>query len=422
MPVGNIGTIAAQRGLFKLFLDSGIDLSVSTPDHEIFRLVHPESKDMQVYGYPILTIKGRAKHSTLQPFITTLLYLILLTLMAPFIRIRVKLSTGSGLIKRLKECNVFIDLNLELFRGVPISVSTALVKQRPSVLVIHKLFWTLRIFLHMWYLLLMKSILKKRLVVGPASFGPFDNLPNITKWAIKIFLNRFVDLILVREPYSAKLLHKLGVKNYCIIADVALINKPSYSSQSISRHPRNVIGVAPAIPRYSLTKEEIEHYLDAHAKCLGEFALQGWEILFIPSTPEDLATCKAIISRMKYSQHIKLIVTYDVDKYETIIKQLGLLITTRTHPSIIAARNCIPFISIIYDHKQIGFLQQIGLRKYSLLINKVSYANLKLLIDEAIKNYEKLKETLVSTISRIQREQASKLLYYINVLSKSSTH
>jgi len=84
----------------------------------------------------------------------------------------------------------------------------------------------------LWFLLIIKGIFKKKFVIGPASFDPFNGIPIVAKWLTKMILNRFIDLILVREPLSARFLDELGVKKYQIVTDVALISKLSHFTSS----------------------------------------------------------------------------------------------------------------------------------------------------------------------------------------------
>ncbi|MEM2569788.1 MAG: polysaccharide pyruvyl transferase family protein [Candidatus Bathyarchaeia archaeon] len=398
----NIGTIAAQRALYSILTNLGkFDISVSTRDPEDFSLCHPEYKDGKIYRSLRPSIGSGVVRNNIQWVIFNFLNLSFLIFLIPFINLGIFRAETTA---RMKECDAFIDLNLEYLRGIPISTSLRLIKQKPRILIITKLFWSLRMLTCLWFIFIIKSIFKKKLIMGPASFGPFKGLPLITRWLVRFILKRFVDLILVREPYSAKLLDELGVKNYVIMADVALIVKvKTASSHHSSLSSKLLFGVAPAMLRYIFTKEESDNYVAAHAKCLDDLANKyDATIVFLPSSSEDKLMCEMIRDKMSNKHHTTIIVTSDVDEYETWIKKLDLLITTRMHPSIIAARNFIPFCSIIYDHKQIGVLQQIGLQSFSIPINKVSYHNLRAIIEHAIQNQSKIKEILKQTLPNIQ--------------------
>jgi len=182
------------------------------------------------------------------------------------------------------------------------------------------------------------------------------------------------------------------------------------------------VGVAPAIPRYIVTREEADNYIIAHVKCLEDLIKEyDASIIFLPSSVDDIETCKTIIANIsdKYGHHVRIIVTNSLDEYEYWIRKLDLLITTRMHPSLIASRNFTPFLSIIYDHKQIGFLEQIGLKDYSLRINEVSYYNLKSKINHLIANWCKVKESLEYTVPKLCIESTAKIRsVFISIIRK----
>lgn len=417
---GNVGTVAAQRAIYKLLMDLGkLDLSVSVTDKKDFKLYHPEFKDNEVYGSLLPNIGSKTVCDKMQWVIFTFLNLTLFTLTAILIQMEIKLPFRTEIVNRMRECDAFIDLNLEHLRGIPISVSSALIKQKTRIFVVHKLFWSFRIFSCLWFIFVVKGIFKKKLIVGPASFGPFKGLPSVTQRLVRFILNRFVDLILVREPYSAKLLDELGVKNYRITSDAALVvkTKPSSSPCGFFPSSKPMIGVAPAMFSLTLSKEEMDNYIVAHAKCLDDLIREyGANIVFLPSSPDDIVICKMITAIMSNKNYTKIVITDDVDEYESWIRTLNLLITTRMHPSIIAARNLIPFSTIIYDHKQIGLLQQIGLKSISLPVSKTSYGNLKLIINYLIQNWSKIKETLESALPKLRDESIMKLRYTLNLI------
>ena len=421
MPKGNVGTIAAQRALYEFLMDIiKSDLSVSTNDKETFKRYHPGFENKEVYDqlWSIIFKKYITNYIFWVTF--TFLNLVIFMFISSFIRIGIKIPFKIKTINRIKKCDLLIDLNLEFLRGIPISLSPMLIKQKPRVIIIHKIFWSYRIFFNLWFNFIVKAAFKKRLIIGPASFGPFKELPFLVKQFIKFILNHFVDLKLVREPVSAKFLDEIGVKDYIVVTDIALTVKRNSFVNIKNRNSRFMIGVAPAIPKYILTKEEVENYIYAHAKCLDELVKRyNATIIFLPSSSDDVSVCKLIIAKMCNKDHVKTIITNDVDEYESWIRKLKLLITTKMHPSILAARNFIPFVTLIYDHKQIGILQQIGLKKFSLMINKVSYNNLMELINEAFLSLSKIEEILKLNIPLLQNKAIIKLNYvFLSLIKK----
>ena len=415
LPKSNIGTLAAQKAFYKLLTVIGnFDVSVSTSDKGTFKRYHPEVKNEAIYDLLQPHIGSKLSYTNALWVIFTLLNLPLFTFMALFTKMRINMPSKIETINRMKYCDVFVDLNLELLKGFPISVSPNLLRQKSRIIIIHKIFWSFRMLYSLWVDVVIKGLFKKRLILGPASFGPFENLPTITQRTVRFILNRFIDLILVREPYSAKLLDRLGVKNYLLVTDAALLIQGESSIANPKISSNFTIGFAPAMLTNTLTTREIDNYVIAHARCIDKLNDDCQvNVVFLPSSSDDVAMCKKIASKI-HNKVPKMIITDDVDEYELCIRKLSLLVTTRMHPSIIAARNFIPFLTIIYDHKQIGVLQQLGLQTFSIHIGKISTQNLEDKIRDSFQNRLQIKEKLESVLPNLQAETTDKL---ISVLS-----
>lgn len=406
MVKGNIGTLSAQRALYRILKESfNIDLSISVTNKDEFKLRN-RNLDLKIYG-PILLSPGWTTRSLVHSTLWWLISVPLNTFFAMLLSAGLKPGSRKRVLDRVKQCDVLLDLNLEAFRGIPISLSNKLVKYKPSIILIHKLFLSIRIFATIWNLFLLKAVFKKKLIVGPASLGPFEGLPLFLKSIIKMFFNRFVDVLLVREPFSAVFLRRLGVRRYVQVVDTAMLDRFFPHEKFKSEDLR--VGVAPANLRMTLSEEEVANYVDAHVKCLDELIEDGAKVVFLPSSHDDVIMCKSIINRMKNKDSVVIKATDCPEVYEFYIRKLTFLVTSRMHPAIIAARNFIPFISIIYDHKQLGFLRQIGLKNYSLPITRVNYKDLKSLIDRMRWNTDYLSEVEKTAISGIQKIYTKKL-------------
>lgn len=404
MEKGNVGTLVAQRALIKLLKKWGFDISVSISNKNVFTNFHQEFEENEIYDTITFKIGRNLPPSHFKWVVFTFLKLLLLNLLAIFYSFCKRVPFKSELSYRINRCDILLDLNLEMLRGIPISISQKLIERSPRIILFHKIFWSLRIFLSLWFLFLIKGIFKKEIIVGPASFGPFRGLPYFIRLLTKFILANFIDLILVREPLSAKFLDDIGVKNYIVVSDIALLDVKQPELVNSSCDSKLTIGFAPAFIRYTLTKDEYENYVKAHGKII-DFLIDsyGCEIIILPSSMDDLIAVKKILFSVRNRDKVKVMVSNDVDLYESTIRKLSLLVTSRMHPSIIAARNFIPFCSIIYDHKQVGFLKQISLLYYSMLINEVTYENLKMLVIRSLQDKQKIKEKIEKNLPKVKQ-------------------
>ncbi len=138
---GNIGTLAAQRALYKLLIDTGeFDLSISVGDKKLFKLYHPEFKGMELHEPLYANLRDNIITNHLRWIIFSLWNLPLFTFTAMLIPLGIKLPHRTAIINRMKKCDIFLDLNLELYRGIPISVSSALIKKKPRTLILHNIY------------------------------------------------------------------------------------------------------------------------------------------------------------------------------------------------------------------------------------------------------------------------------------------
>ena len=324
-----MGTVAAQRAICKLLIENGkFDLSISATNPEIFKAYHPECKTVDVYEPLHANLGGKITRNHLQWVCFSIWNLIMLTFTCMLIPVGIIIQKR-GLINRMKNCDVFLDQNLELFKGTPISLSLSLIKQKSRTLVFHKIFWSFRMFYTVWTIFVLKGAFKKRVVIGPASFGPFYGLPLLTKWMVKHSLNRYVDVILVRDPYSAQFLRELKVKNCITVTDAALLIKNT--SKGAKKNSKLFIGFVPAFLTQTLTSEEVDNYALSHAQVIDQLINDSIasRIVILPSSNADVIICKKIWSLAENKEQITIIDTDDLTEYESWIEQLDLLITSR---------------------------------------------------------------------------------------------
>lgn len=416
---GNIGTVAAQKGLYNLFLANvNIDFSISTNNKILFQRYQSEVSDVQIYNSVGNVIRSLSKNK-MHYFLTTFVNRLAFSFSSVLIHMGMGLPYWRKTINRIRKCDLLIGLSLEQFKGIPLATSANLT---PRKILIHKLYWSIRITFCLWYLFIIKSAFKKKLVVGPASFGPFDGLPLVIQKLVSFTLNKFVDLIFVREPYSAKILDNLKIKNFVLTTDLALMVKPKQDNNQQNDNFIMTIGFAPAKFTDTLTAREYEKYVLAHVECIS-LLLQKYavKVVFLPSSSDDVPVCKNIMTRLKASNNhqIKLIITDDVDEYESWIRRLDFLITTRMHPSIIAARNFVPFYSIVYDHKQLGIMKQLGLQNYYMHINEISIKPFSKIIDQMLQEKTNIVNILRSNLPGLQDRSRNGIIDALNSLIRN---
>ncbi|MCW4024989.1 MAG: polysaccharide pyruvyl transferase family protein [Candidatus Bathyarchaeota archaeon] len=238
--------------------------------------------------------------------------------------------------------------------------------------------------------LIAKKIFRKRFTTFPQSVGPFDTF--VGKMFAKFIFGN-MDVICVREQISKQTLNKLGVTS-CIIQsiDMAFFFRPN-----LKQNPsiQTVVGVSPCFVA-GMSENEKKRYVHVLCGTLRELLRRDdLKILLLPSQTtkgkamsisgreDDAFLSQLIQTEMEQGKekNVETVITESVDEFVYLIKQLDLLIANRMHPSIFAAALGVPFVEIIYEHKQAGLLEKLDLSQVGININNLTMEKLLLKID-----------------------------------------
>jgi polysaccharide pyruvyl transferase WcaK-like protein len=219
-------------------------------------------------------------------------------------------------------------------------------------------------------IIVSKRVFRKFVVLFPQSIGPFRT--KFGRFILRVILAN-VDAVILREQYSLEMLKamKLPTRLY-VTGDVALLLDGKTSTSN-----KLFIGVCPRVGDFD--NLDRNSYVLAHSKVL-DYLVENLEaeVFFLPSniTPglkdDDLSVCLEIQKNMIHRNRSKILA---LDKSEDLmfyIEQLQLLLTTRLHAGILAALENVPFLFIVCEHKQIGFLRQLDLEDVALEIQNLT--------------------------------------------------
>jgi polysaccharide pyruvyl transferase WcaK-like protein len=165
-----------------------------------------------------------------------------------------------------------------------------------------------------------------------------------------------------------------------------------------------IVAVAPGVYSHSLSKKEVERYIDAHAKALDVVAERHQvSILFLPHYIsgfrfDDLWICQQIMSRMKHLEHAKLHCANTVEEYKSLFDQVDMIISSKMHPAVLGASGFVPVLCIVYDHKQTSFFERLTMAECTIAIRHVTYRRLLDTIEEVWRNRGRLEMSLRTQI------------------------
>jgi colanic acid/amylovoran biosynthesis protein len=220
-----------------------------------------------------------------------------------------------------------------------------------------------------------KYILKKPIILIPASVGPFKHrfIKRFTRFA----LNRF-EIVTVRGETSQKYLKQIGVSNpeIDLLADLGFLLEPCTSAiaegiltrEKIRTIGHPLIGIAPSIemglwsfPTIRSKAEKKEKYVQLMAE-IADFIVELTDsfLCFVPNVPPDpytkesadIIAAKLIVNKMKRSQNAKIASdSYSASEVKGIIGKCDMFLSCRMHSAIASTSMSVPTVVMAYGTK-----------------------------------------------------------------------
>lgn len=210
-----------------------------------------------------------------------------------------------------------------------------------------------------------------------------------------------MDLILLREDTSMKLLQNLGVKNNIMRAiDSGFLHASSTAVDIRKRFGISktslIIGVT---VRAWLKGDDQVAYEKAVAAALDEVVKESnVHIVFIPQVTakkgdDDRMVSRRVFKYMKY-KNAAVVIDDEPDHHEikALYDGLDVLVGTRFHSVIFSLTSYVPVVAIEYEHKTSGIMHDLGLERWVLKIEEVTKDNLVTALRKLLKErgeYEK---------------------------------
>jgi colanic acid/amylovoran biosynthesis protein len=215
---------------------------------------------------------------------------------------------------------------------------------------------------------------KKKVIVCPASIGPFKN--PLMKRLVCHVLSK-TDLVIAREETTLNFLREVGIPENKIhfAADLAFLFEPISKehageialSLGIQKGSSPLIGVAPSteifrycFPEISIPKNKYDEYKRLMAETT-DFLVEkfGADVLFIPhfvfpneDIKNDKIASQDIYNQLKNKKHVKLLLDdYRADEVKGIIGLCDLFVSCRMHAAIAATSSGVPTVALSFGHK-----------------------------------------------------------------------
>jgi len=385
--MNNMGTQAlleSDVATLKETIGDGAVLSVSTTDKEgvntlslSLDAVVPTLVDIPFRKADTLTKRLGIGRTTSKYKVLVLLCMIdmffqamLSILSSILVKLRLKPLYRSEVFTQISNSNLVISCSDENFREV-------------ASLIPSNAYWVITwwsILFERTLEILVARFLGKPVVMFPNSVGPFRT--RVGRFLSRLSLNS-CNRILIRDSVSYELVKSLGIKSPRILtSDIALL----FTSTCTPRFKRDkdannrpVIGVAAGVYSHTLTTEELRNYIKEHALAL-DMAIErlGADVIFLPHYVtgfqyDDLEISGLILQNMKNKDRVRIICVNNVRKFKSLLDQMSIIVSSKMHPAVLGMSGFTPTLCIAYDHKQIGFFEDMGMSDYVIRIREISH-------------------------------------------------
>lgn len=235
--------------------------------------------------------------------------------------------------------------------------------------------------------------LGKIVVLGPQSFGPFENY-----WQRRIVLKTLnaSNLICVRENKSYEILKELGVKEELMLRTVDLGFVYVGNSRNYYENKDNKIRVGITARKWLKDDQQL-NYEKTLARLIVDLQKKyNAEVILIPQVTSNYQADDDRIINKRINAFaveagaypIKLMDEISLPDIKKLYSTLTFTIATRFHSAIFSLTSYVPVIAIEYEHKTSGIMHDLGLDDWSIPIEDVTTEKLNKLFTQLVSDRE----------------------------------
>ena len=224
-----------------------------------------------------------------------------------------------------------------------------------------------------------------RVMLYGCGIGPVSRLRNCERTAKT--LNRYAEIISLRDRYSEETLRALGVTTpeIHLTADPALLIDPGDTPAIHSFLHRSGLAEGTRYALFALRPwKDFDRHIAAFANA-AEYAHREYgltPVLYAMEPCRDRAALNAVAAQLR-CPYLLLEAGSNGTEIVALIRRMSLVIAMRLHTLIFAAGQGVPMVGVVYDPKVSGFLDYLGQDLY-LPLEEASAASLCDLIDTAM--------------------------------------
>ena len=287
----------------------------------------------------------------------------------------------------------------------------------------------------MWYFLFYVRLaqnLNKKVVFFPNSFGPFEGLT--VKSQVRSVFSK-LDLTYARENVSAESLGLLLNKAIPVEMDLGFFLEKGSQKEAdnlLAKYNLNkedkIIGITIRpwrFPGFNNPEELYKNYITSVANLIEHITDKGFKVALCnqslgPNSHED--DRNAIQDLLKEFSHPNLIwinENLSCDVLKAVYSNFYFYVGTRFHSIIFSLTSLVPALAIGYGgNKAKGIMSDFDLDEYVVQIQDVSNIKLIEMFDDALDNYDNIKESLLNTMNLVEESRSRMIQDIQNLYSK----
>jgi colanic acid/amylovoran biosynthesis protein len=409
---GTQALLKSDDSAIRSILDGEVSLSVSTTDIEgVKQLNLPKSTIIMptLIDLPYIIADNLAKRLgisrksirykifSLYALFLMVVQTALLAISAFMIKLRIPALYKRSVLNRMASSDVIVSCSDENF------------KETASMLPLN-IYWAIT-----WWTMLFErmmevsvaSYLGKPLVMFPNSVGPFKTRLGLLM--SKLALNNF-DSIIVRDSVSFNSLKKLRVVPKMVLTSDAALLFSADPKVPVQKFSSPSIGVSIGVYNQSLSEEDFQNFMAENAVALDRIVdLYDLDVCFFPHfitgfENDDFEVSKIVLGMMKNRDRARVFKIDSLDEFKLCLEQMELLISSKMHPMVLATSGYVPTVCIAYDHKQTGFLNDLGLTEYLIPLKDVDSETIVSKVGKVLEDRKKIIVLLKNKIPILQKE------------------
>lgn len=274
----------------------------------------------------------------------------------------------------------------------------------------------------MWYFLFYVRLAKKlnkKVIFFPNSYGPFEGL-TVKKQVKSVFQK--LDLTYAREHVSARSLGDLLGKNIPEEMDLGFFLQKDNLKQAeevLRKYDLSIgdkivgITIRPwRFPGHKDPEKLYGNYIDSVVTLTNHILNKGFKVALCnqslgPNSHEDDRNAiKDLLKQVNHPNVRWINENLTCETLKAVYSNFYFFVGTRFHSIIFSLTSLVPSIAIGYGgNKAKGIMGDFDLNKYVIQIHEVNSTELINMFDDAILNYDSIKESLKSSMKLVENSR-----------------